>query len=389
MDRNRRIGTTLVIVALLVAGIAAADSTAGIAGRWEGAIEIPGAKLEGQIDLQSSDDGWTGMISIPAQNARDLPLTDITVDGTTVGFSIEGVPGDPTFKGALEGDVLAGEFTQGGQTFPFRLSRAENRVAAATEALAGVDAEIEQALADFGVPGLGLGVVVDGEVVLARGFGKRDLEADLQVTADTLFAIGSSSKAFTTFVLGTLVDEGVVDWDEPVRTYLPDFRMVDEHTTANLTVRDLVCHRSGLPRHDLSWYNSDASRSELVYRLRYLEPFTDLREEFHYQNLMYLTAGFLIEEVTGMSWEDNVRQRVARLLPAPRPRRKRNGQDSVQRHYDNRSGRIDQLVDQRHDQVASGPARRRHGRRSGADPARHADRDAHASDGHVRLSEAR
>jgi CubicO group peptidase (beta-lactamase class C family) len=310
MDRNRRIGTTLVIVALLVAGIAAADSTAGIAGRWEGAIEIPGAKLEVQIDLQSSDDGWTGMISIPAQNARDLPLTDITVDGTTVGFSIEGVPGDPTFKGALEGDVLAGEFTQGGQTFPFRLSRAENRVAAATEALAGVDAEIEQALADFGVPGLGLGVVVDGEVVLARGFGKRDLEADLQVTADTLFAIGSSSKAFTTFVLGTLVDEGVVDWDEPVRTYLPDFRMVDEHTTANLTVRDLVCHRSGLPRHDLSWYNSDASRSELVYRLRYLEPFTDLREEFHYQNLMYLTAGFLIEEVTGMSWEDNVRQRI-------------------------------------------------------------------------------
>jgi CubicO group peptidase (beta-lactamase class C family) len=310
MDRNRRIAATLVIVALLGAAVATAEEPTGIAGRWEGAIEIPGAALEVQIDLEPSEDGWTGKISIPAQNARDLPLADITVDGNAVGFSIEGLPGDPAFQGSLEGDALAGEFTQGGQAFPFRLSRGEDRVVAATEALAGIDAEIEQALADFGVPGLGLGVVVDGEVVLARGYGKRDVEADLPVTADTLFAIGSSSKAFTTFVLGILVDEGVVDWDETVRTYLPDFRMADEHATVNLTVRDLVCHRSGLPRHDLSWYNADATRGELVHRLRYLEPFADLREKFHYQNLMYLTAGYLIEEVTGMSWEDNVRQRI-------------------------------------------------------------------------------
>jgi CubicO group peptidase (beta-lactamase class C family) len=310
MDRNRRIETPLVIVALLVVGIATADAPTGMAGRWDGAIEVPDAALEVQIDLEPADGGWSGTISIPAQNARDLPLADITVDGTSVGFSIEGLPGDPAFEGTLEGDAIAGEFTQAGQAFPFRLSRGEDRVAAATESLAGIDAVIERALGDFGVPGLGLGVVVDGEVVLARGYGKRDVEADLPVTADTLFAIGSSSKAFTTFVLGTLVDEGTVDWDEPVRTYLPDFRMADEHATANLTVRDLVCHRSGLPRHDLAWYNSDATRSELVHRLRYLEPFADLREEFHYQNLMYLTAGYLIEEVTGTSWEDNVRQRI-------------------------------------------------------------------------------
>src|SRR5205085_2829425 len=142
----------------------------------------------------------------------------------------------------------------------------------------------------------------------------RDVEKQLPVTADTLFAIGSSTKAFTTFVLGTLVDEGKLEWDKPVRNYIPWFKLYDPSATERLTVRDLVTHRSGLPRHDLVWYNNyEASRKSLVERLPYLEPSADLREKFQYNNLMFLTAGYLTEVVTGKSWEEAVRERI--LVP--------------------------------------------------------------------------
>jgi len=295
------------VLALLAVGAAAAE---GPAGHWEGAVELPGTKLDVSVDLSQTGDGWAGTISIPMQNATNIPLENVTVEGDRVSFTISGVPGTPTFEGTVEGASISGDFTQGGQSFPFSLSSGEDPVTAATKALAGIDGVIEQAMADFEMPGLGLGVVVNGQVVLAKGYGVRSLDTGLPVTADTLFAIGSSSKAFTTFVLGTLVDEGLVEWDTPVREYLPEFRMYDEHATAALTVRDLVCHRSGLPRHEATWYNADVSRAELVHRLRYLEPFADLREEYNYQNLMFLTAGYLIERVTGSSWEDNVRQRI-------------------------------------------------------------------------------
>ena len=135
------------------------------------------------------------------------------------------------------------------------------------------------------------------------------------MTADTLFAIGSSSKAFTTFVLGTLVDEGKIEWDKPARNYIPWFKLFDPSMTERLSVRDLVTHRSGLPRHDLVWYNNfDASRESLVRKLAYLEPSADLREKWQYNNLMYLTAGYLTEVITGKSWEDAVRDRVLNPL---------------------------------------------------------------------------
>jgi len=304
-----RVPRCVAVVTCLLAA-AATGAAEGPAGRWEGAIEIPGAALEVVVDLSRDGGAWSGTVDIPTQGAADLPLEEVTVEGAEVRFRIAGIPGEPAFDGSLDGDVLAGEFTQGGQPFPFRLQRAEAPADAAGEALAGLDAEIGRALADFGVPGLAVGVIVDGEVVLARGYGLRDVERELPVTADTLFAIGSATKAFTTFVLGQLVDEGLVEWDAPVRRYLPAFRMADEHATARLTVRDLVTHRSGLPRHDLSWYGGGAGRAELVARLEHLEPFADLRERYHYQNLMFLTAGYLVEQVTGRSWEENVRERV-------------------------------------------------------------------------------
>ncbi len=160
------------------------------------------------------------------------------------------------------------------------------------------------------VPGIGVGIVKDGKIVLAEGFGYRNLEQKLPVTPDTLFAIGSASKAFTTMDIGILVDEGKLDWDKPVRAYLPEFALKDEIATERMTVRDLVCHRSGLPRHDLLWYGSPVSRKDLVGRLRFLDFSADVRTTFQYNNLMYLTAGYIVGQVTDSSWEEFTRKRI-------------------------------------------------------------------------------
>jgi CubicO group peptidase (beta-lactamase class C family) len=182
---------------------------------------------------------------------------------------------------------------------------------AVNEALAGLDELAQGAMKKFNVPGMAIAVVKGHQVVFAKGFGYRDVQKQLPVTADTLFAIGSSTKAFTTLVLGTLVEEGKIEWDKPVRNYIPWFKLHDPVATERLSVRDLVTHRSGLPRHELVWYgNNEVSRKWLVERLAHLEPTADLREKFQYNNLMYITAGYLTETITGKTWEEEVRKRI-------------------------------------------------------------------------------
>lgn len=169
---------------------------------------------------------------------------------------------------------------------------------------------VPQLLKDWEIPGLSLAVIRDGQVVLTEGYGFRDVEQKLPVTPETRFAIGSSTKAFTTAALGLLVDEGKIEWDKPVRTWLPAFRLHDSYASEHMTPRDLVSHRSGLPRHDLMWYGTTATRAELVSRLGDLESSAELRSRWQYQNLMYMTAGYLVEQVTGRTWEDFVRERI-------------------------------------------------------------------------------
>lgn len=180
--------------------------------------------------------------------------------------------------------------------------------------LEGLDAFMEQAMKDFKVPGAAVAVVRDGKIILAKGYGYRDSEKKLPVTTRTLFPIASMTKSFTVTVLGTLVDAGRLDWDKPVREYLPGFRMHDPVATEQLTPRDLVTHRSGLPRHDLLWYSSSLTRAQLVDRLRYLESNKPIRSRFQYNNLMFVTAGYLGGQIAGMSWEDAVRQRILKPL---------------------------------------------------------------------------
>jgi CubicO group peptidase (beta-lactamase class C family) len=185
--------------------------------------------------------------------------------------------------------------------------------AAAGEAplgLEGFDDFVAQVMAEWQVPGLAVAAVKDGEVVVCRTYGLRDPERGLPVTKQTLFAIGSVTKTFTATGLAIMADEGRLDWDRPVRGYLPDFALMDPRASRAITPRDLVSHRSGLPRHDVLWYAEAFDRAEMLRRLRHLEPTKALGETFQYQNLMFMAAGVLAGRLAGMTWEDFTRRRL-------------------------------------------------------------------------------
>lgn len=174
------------------------------------------------------------------------------------------------------------------------------------------DASVEQAMRQFEVPGLAIAVVKDGRVVLAKGYGVRQLGQPAPVDATTLFQIASNTKAFTSAALAMLVDEGRLHWDDPVVQRLPWFQLSDAYVTRELTVRDLLTHRSGLGlgAGDLLWYHSDYSRAEVLRRIRYARVATSFRSAYAYDNVLYIAAGELIPALTGQSWEQFVQARL-------------------------------------------------------------------------------
>jgi len=177
--------------------------------------------------------------------------------------------------------------------------------------LDGYDQYVEKAMKDWNVQGFAVAIVKNGKIVFAKGYGLRDTKNNLPVTPQTLFAIGSCTKAFTSASVCLLVDDGKIDFDKPVIEYLPTFRLFDEYVTMHITPRDLLCHRSGLPRHDLVWYGADdLTRKDLFDRLQYLEPSKGFREVWQYQNGMFMTAGYLVEQVSGQSWESFVQKKI-------------------------------------------------------------------------------
>jgi CubicO group peptidase (beta-lactamase class C family) len=179
--------------------------------------------------------------------------------------------------------------------------------------LKGLDTFALRILKEWNAPGVTIAVVEKNKVVYTGGFGYRDYEKKLPVTENTLFAIGSCTKAFTASMIGMLVKEGKVDIDKPVRDYLPELKFQNEYTNDHATLRDMMCHRTGLPRHDASWYGSTATRSELLARIQYQEPSAELREKYQYNNFMFMAQGIVIEKLTGKSWEENMKERI--LVP--------------------------------------------------------------------------
>src|SRR5688572_25215108 len=151
--------------------------------------------------------------------------------------------------------------------------------------LDGFDQWVQAVMAEWHVPGLAVGAVRNGHVVVAKGYGWREVETKAPVTARTVMGIASNTKSFTAVLMGLLVDEKKLDWDRPVRSYLPDFQLADEFATREMTPKDLVTHRSGLPRHDNLWYGRSFTRPELYRRLRFLEPTASFRNRYQYNNL--------------------------------------------------------------------------------------------------------
>ncbi len=176
--------------------------------------------------------------------------------------------------------------------------------------LDGLDSYIATAMQRWKVPGLAIAVVHGDSLALSKGYGTRTLGKSEPVGDHTLFAIGSSSKAFTATLAAMMVDDGKMRWDEPATTHLPSFQLYDPYVSRELTLRDLLTHRSGLVRGDLMWYATDYDRGEILRRVRFLKPTWSVRSQFGYQNIMYLAAGQAIAAAAGKSWDDLVRERI-------------------------------------------------------------------------------
>jgi CubicO group peptidase (beta-lactamase class C family) len=169
-------------------------------------------------------------------------------------------------------------------------------------------------MADWKVPGVALAVVQDGKVALTRAYGQRDVEADLPVTPATQFVICSITKSFTATAIALLHHEGRLDWTKPVRDYVPEFRLSDAVATERVAVRDLLCHQSGLPRHDWVHFAGDRAPAEMLGIMRHLELSRDIRAAWQYNNLCYNVAGLLIERLSGQSFEAFIRARLTDRL---------------------------------------------------------------------------
>ncbi|MEO8435456.1 MAG: serine hydrolase [Pyrinomonadaceae bacterium] len=176
-----------------------------------------------------------------------------------------------------------------------------------------LDAYTARVRKEFEVPGVAVAIVKDGKVVLTKGYGLRKLGDPTPVDEHTLFGIASNTKAFTGAALAILVDEGRISWDDPVTKHLPHFQMYDPYVTREMTIRDLLTHRSGLGlgAGDLMfWPQTTFTRDDIVHNLRYIKPASSFRSRYAYDNILYLVAGQIIPAVTGKSWDDFVKERI-------------------------------------------------------------------------------
>ncbi len=175
-----------------------------------------------------------------------------------------------------------------------------------------LDAYFEKTAKDWGVPGMSVGIVKDGEIVFSKGYGVTEVEKPAKPDGNTLYAIASNSKAFTSAVIAMLVQEGKLNWNDKVQKYLPYFELYNPYVSTEFTIKDLLCHNSGLGTFsgDVIWYKSDLTSEEIIRRIKYIPNKFDFRNGFGYSNVMFITAGEVIKKVTGKTWGENVQERI-------------------------------------------------------------------------------
>ena len=303
----------LFIVCFVVCSLQAWTQT--ISGQWSGNIKTPGPALKIIIHFEDSGNDIKGHMDIPEQGAKGLPLASLEIKQREISFSLPDVPGDAKFKGVWNAakDSITGIFSQAGMEMPLKMGKqkpADKPEISLAAKMLRIEAYADSVIKKNKIAGMSIGIIHNGEIIMNRGYGYRDLEQKIKTDHKTLFAIGSSSKAFTTGLMSILADEEKLDWEKPVIHYMPRFKMQDEFATKQMTPVDLVTHRSGLPRHDFSWYGANATRKEIVDRIQYLEPNAPFRTKWQYQNFMYVAAGVLCEEITGEKWEDLMHKKI-------------------------------------------------------------------------------
>ncbi len=181
--------------------------------------------------------------------------------------------------------------------------------------LKGVDDQLNKILEATHAAGFAVAVVDKDKIVYAKGFGYSNLEHKTPVNTNTLFAIGSSTKAFTASILGQLRNDDKLSFDDSPRKYIPELEFYNDDMNNHIIIKDLMSHRTGLPRHDYSWYLFPTfDKDSLIQRIKYQEPFTGIRQQWYYNNFMFLTQGVISERITGKSWEDNIRERFFKPL---------------------------------------------------------------------------
>ncbi len=175
---------------------------------------------------------------------------------------------------------------------------------------ADLDTTFNKILKDHKVAGFAIAVIDKNKIIYTKGFGFRDIEKQLPVTPNTSFAIASCTKAFTAGLLGILEKEGKIDFEKPVKTYLPDLKLYNDELTNNVTTKDLMIHRTGIPRHDYAWLLNPTTKDSIYNGLQYLKPFTALRDKWYYNNYMYFLQGYLTEKLTNKTWEENIKSKI-------------------------------------------------------------------------------
>lgn len=175
-----------------------------------------------------------------------------------------------------------------------------------------LDAYFEKAAIDWDIPGMSVGIVKDGEIIFSKGYGVLEVGKPERPDGNTLYAIASNSKAFTTAIIAMLGQEGKLNWDDKVQKYIPDFELYDSFVSRETTIKDLLCHRVGLGTFsgDFIWYKSDLKSAEIISRLKYLEPKFKFRDGFGYSNVMYITAGEVIKRASGKTWGENLQEKI-------------------------------------------------------------------------------
>jgi len=180
----------------------------------------------------------------------------------------------------------------------------------ATKKIQHIDKRIQEILEDWNVPGCAIGIVKGDKLIFAKGYGYRDVENKLPVTPNTLFAIGSNTKLFTATAMGFLVQEGKLEWDEPIKTKIPSIQFYNDQLNNSITLRDMLSHRTGLKSPDLVWFYSNFSNHELFEKLKYCEPIYGFRETFKYNNFMYAAMGEIVKRTSGETWEKFTKAKI-------------------------------------------------------------------------------